>query len=1038
MIRIRVLGATEISIGHRRIGMNTEVLFALALYLTTRAGERIDREDLLERFWNQGSAEDRRHALRQMLYRLRQKGLNLDEEGEWVGVDPARVDSDLRDAIADGWPEKAETAAIDAAASFAPNFSRRIAPAFLEWLDGVRERLAAQHRRAALRQINVARREARWADLERWALPILRTDPLNEEATLARAESAAMAGSKTIALEILDNYLQEVGEISPELGKPAAQLRKRLAERRPDWATRGPKEVPLIGRTELMSRLTGLVEAAWRGEGSAVVLVGAPGIGKTRLAMEARAYAELKGMRTVVVRAEVGNSERPFALLQVLVAALLELPGSAGCDPNSLAILQRVVENRRAPESDASSTMQSVLSQLPGALRDLYASIVHELRLVLVVDDVHNCDAASALSLRGLILAAAGSRGSWILTSRNLDRGQEHADLARAIVAVRVGRLNTIESTQLAQRTSSAHNLAITDDALRALVGAAAGNPLFVRELSVARAGLDASNALPDSLQTVIANRIGLLTPVQLRLVRVVALLGSDATPSRLHSVTRLDRATLSLAVESLELDGLVHASANRALELHECWQRAVVESLEGATRSALCFECATVLESEPEAQRSPHSIWRAAELFRDAGENHRALQLFYEASDQLYSAGLPREAAQVLERSDMLVTSPEHRLELGWRMARALLAAGVPRDCIEVSRECLRTAIPSSAAERGAAALLLSYRALALVKLSKPQERELRQLVRYAGDTSLSNTTRLLVCLTGSRLSSNAQVEEFERAFFRASESIRESSGPSTLGSLVSMVFHTEYGPKDSLLACQDELLVAEASDQSAQGHCLIMRSLCNSLRFVGRFDDAIEAGERGYAIARSRALLDDAAQTAALLAYVNLDFERLDDAEKWISRASEAAIGLQYEQLNKMVEHARSRLLLQRERHSEALTDLLGRHHQIEADSVLLGRSVEVATLAFLLATSGREDEAAVVLGRALEDQRRLVGRYVGDYATEVCCRALATLGREGEAVAVATTHLTLREAKYSRPFLPFQRFLRETSERLPTRAD
>ena len=154
MVRIRVLGATEISIGHRRIGMNTEVLFALALYLSTRAGERVDREDLLERFWTQGSAEDRRHALRQMLYRLRQKGLILDEEGEWVGLDPSRVDSDLRAALADGWPEKAEAAAIDAAASLTPNFSRRIAPSFLEWLDVVRERLAAQHRRAALRQIN--------------------------------------------------------------------------------------------------------------------------------------------------------------------------------------------------------------------------------------------------------------------------------------------------------------------------------------------------------------------------------------------------------------------------------------------------------------------------------------------------------------------------------------------------------------------------------------------------------------------------------------------------------------------------------------------------------------------------------------------------------------------------------------------------------------------------------------------------------------------------------------------------------------------
>ncbi len=33
MVRVRVLGAVELSIGSRRIGMNTEVLFGLALYL---------------------------------------------------------------------------------------------------------------------------------------------------------------------------------------------------------------------------------------------------------------------------------------------------------------------------------------------------------------------------------------------------------------------------------------------------------------------------------------------------------------------------------------------------------------------------------------------------------------------------------------------------------------------------------------------------------------------------------------------------------------------------------------------------------------------------------------------------------------------------------------------------------------------------------------------------------------------------------------------------------------------------------------------
>src|SRR5690349_21660009 len=114
-VRVRVLGATEITVGHRRIGMNTEQLFALALYLTTRAGEPIPREELLRLFWLEGSDEDHRHALRQQMYRLRQKGFEVDDAGELIQLDPARVESDLRAALAETWWETASEEAISQA-----------------------------------------------------------------------------------------------------------------------------------------------------------------------------------------------------------------------------------------------------------------------------------------------------------------------------------------------------------------------------------------------------------------------------------------------------------------------------------------------------------------------------------------------------------------------------------------------------------------------------------------------------------------------------------------------------------------------------------------------------------------------------------------------------------------------------------------------------------------------------------------------------------------------------------------------------------
>ncbi|HET8771497.1 MAG TPA: hypothetical protein VFM71_10995, partial [Gemmatimonadaceae bacterium] len=245
MITVRALGASEIRIGRKRIPLGAEVVFALGLYLCTRAGERLTRDELCEVFWGDGRDAAGRHSLRQMLYRLRRHGLTLDEDGEELYLDPARVDSDLNEALEETWVTSAEPSAIEAATSLVPGFTRHISARFQDWFDSIRNRLAAQHRRAALRQISVARREGRWADLDKWALQVLSSDPLNEEATLARAESAAMAGSKTIALEIIDAYIEELGDRANVIGLPASVLRRRIAERRSEWVDRRPMEVPL-------------------------------------------------------------------------------------------------------------------------------------------------------------------------------------------------------------------------------------------------------------------------------------------------------------------------------------------------------------------------------------------------------------------------------------------------------------------------------------------------------------------------------------------------------------------------------------------------------------------------------------------------------------------------------------------------------------------------------------------------------------------------------------------------------------------------
>src|SRR5581483_11790957 len=68
----------------------------------------------------------------------------------------------------------------------------------------------------------------------------------------------------------------------------------------------------LIGRTRELGRLMAAVDEARAGRGSALLLCGEPGIGKTRLADEAACYARAHGVAAVWGRAWEGGGAPPF------------------------------------------------------------------------------------------------------------------------------------------------------------------------------------------------------------------------------------------------------------------------------------------------------------------------------------------------------------------------------------------------------------------------------------------------------------------------------------------------------------------------------------------------------------------------------------------------------------------------------------------------------------------------------------------------------------------------------------------------------
>src|SRR5262249_5018129 len=96
-----------------------------------------------------------------------------------------------------------------------------------------------------------------------------------------------------------------------ELGAPPAASQPEPNGRPP--AAGGLAWGRFIGRAEEMAVLRAAIDGAFGGQAALVMVAGEPGIGKTRLAEEAGAYARQRGAQVLVGRCYEGESASPYS-----------------------------------------------------------------------------------------------------------------------------------------------------------------------------------------------------------------------------------------------------------------------------------------------------------------------------------------------------------------------------------------------------------------------------------------------------------------------------------------------------------------------------------------------------------------------------------------------------------------------------------------------------------------------------------------------------------------------------------------------------
>src|SRR5712692_252476 len=436
---LTLLGPPEVRHADQVLQFSTRKDLALLIYLAME-GRVHSRKPPSEQFWPEGDARHGRAALRITLLHLRHLlGEGADPvphlliQHETLGLDfTSAVELDLH-PLHEAWtlarvstrtaltmPEDTRRtllARLQRTSSlprgeFLEGFSLRDAPAFDDWVRFQREywhlRTSEVFDRLSQMQVEAGELTPAIETVSRWLV----LAPLQEDAYRRLMHLHFAVGDRAAALHAYDVCRARLStdmqtEPTPETVALASRIRAVAPPRRREAPTPAvalsPAVLlngPLLGRTTELSTLIKVYHTARGGQTQVVLLEGEVGIGKTRLATEFLAWAEMEGA-------------------DVLQGQAFETGGHLPYRPVIEALRPRI-ERENAPDDLLSDTWLAELARLLPELCDRYPdlpdpvgdkpvgrnrlfeavarlgqALAARTMLVLFIDDVQWADAAS-------------------------------------------------------------------------------------------------------------------------------------------------------------------------------------------------------------------------------------------------------------------------------------------------------------------------------------------------------------------------------------------------------------------------------------------------------------------------------------------------------------------------------------------------------------------------------------------------------------------------------------------------------------------
>jgi class 3 adenylate cyclase/tetratricopeptide (TPR) repeat protein len=536
--------------------------------------------------------------------------------------------------------------------------------------------------------------------------------------TASRIQSAAPIGTVLVGEATYEAtceiFAYEArGEIEAKGKSEPVRVYEPLAARVAIGESRGRSQGALIGRTrELEALRNALATVRARPEPRLVLLVGEPGIGKTRLVAELEHDARATGGVTWLTGRSLpygaGSSLVGLAELIRAYAGIMETDDAAAAETK----LESAVGALTGDSSDA-RWLTSQLRPLVGLSADLdgrddgrvdafaawrrfFELLAGRAPLVLVFDDLHWADDAVLDFLDELVASFSPTRLLVLGTARPelLERRPGWNDDAPSRVLVRLDPLSPTETSELLHEL--ANDLEIDVEVEQGLLERAAGNPLyaeeFVRMLSEGRRDPDA--ALPHSVQGIVAARLDALTPDEKAFLQDACVVGQVFWPGAVRSVSG-DDVRLEELLHSLERKEFVQrapestvAGEPQLVFRHPLIREVAYEQMPRARRAEKHQRAAAWAESLPadraegRADLLADHYLRALEYTTAAGGDvgalrARAARALREAGDHARALHSLDVATARYERALELSDDEEERAGVGLALAETQLRTG-------------------------------------------------------------------------------------------------------------------------------------------------------------------------------------------------------------------------------------------------------------------------------------------------------------------------------------------------------------------------